>query len=68
MPKVPKRTEWNGSKTYIGDAVYAVVEGGLLKLTVEYENGKPVHTIYLDNSVLERLLTLVTGEEHGDGG
>jgi len=47
-------------KTYLGDSVYAAVEGGMIKLTTE--NGmRASNTIYLEQEVYEALVEYVDG-------
>lgn len=41
-------------KTYLGDAVYAELEDGMIKLTTEYGEG-PTNTVYLEPEIYEAL-------------
>lgn len=41
-------------KVYLGDAVYAEIDRGMVKLTVNYGRG-PTETIYLEPEVLKAL-------------
>ena len=46
-------------KEYLGDSVYAEVEGGMVKLTTENGLG-PSNTIYLELEVFEALERYIT--------
>lgn len=46
------------TKTYLGDAVYAEIEGGMVKLTTE-DGVEATNTIWLEPEVYERLLKYV---------
>ena len=51
-------------KAYLGDGVYVDVENGMLKLTTE-DGITATNTVYLEEEVLENLLTYVEKLKHG---
>lgn len=48
------------NKVYLGDAVYAEVDRGMLKLTTDYGCGA-TNEIFLEPQVYERMLEFVNG-------
>jgi len=44
------------SKRYLGDGVYVEIENDMVKLTTEFEAGLTTNTIYLEESVINKLL------------
>jgi len=55
MRRKSLRESSDTTKQYIGDAVYAELEGGMLKLTTE-DGIESTNTIYLEPEVFYRLM------------
>lgn len=46
-------------KEYLGDSVYAEIEGGMIKLTIENDSSGPSNTIYMEPAVYDALVQYV---------